>query len=639
MQSEKTEVVMQMFRNGEFEVGVNYWESVHSIEMWKKWSPDVIDRDFELLSSHGLKLVRCFPMWEDFQPIQFMKSNLGPTVETRFVDGTPLPDTPAGRAGVDEKMMQKFEQFCDIAQKHGIELIVCIMTAQMTFGLFTPPALLEKNLYTDPRALAWEAKYLRYFVSRMKHHKAIRAWESGNESNLLGDPEYPETCRFWMDFVNTVIRSADDSRPVIGVNDNSFSYCDNNHWKMRDIAEVSDTISVHPYPMFDGCETDEFLSIRNMVNPGVKNRIQEDIGGIQSFIEETGVRRSIVSNTAQAAEVVRAMLWNAWSLGCHAFCWWCAFDQGHLTCAPYDWPQPTLELGVFTADRVPMPAAEVMGKFSEFIKKLPFRQLPEKRRDAVCISPDLDMLRTSAILGLMNGEHLYFQAPYQKLREASCYILPSIKARGEFNTSNWESLKQKVRDGATLFISLDDCFLTGLEELCGAVIVKRDEKASDIHCSGKDFEFTFHTKVRRIMESRGAEVLAEDDQNNPLFFRHRFGKGVVYTFAYGIERNAFCTPESFSSNIWKIYREFLGQHSGLVSTSVPQILCSDHFFDENNAASIVYNCTSLQQSVPLKVAENWNIDAFYSDTEKASWQKGNITLPPGAGICFILKKA
>ena len=239
----------------------------------------------------------------------------------------------------------------------------------------------------------------------------------------------------------------------------------------------------------------------------------------------------------------------------------------------------------------------------------------------------------------MNGEHLYFQAPYQKLREASCYILPSIKARGEFNTSNWESLKQKVRDGATLFISLDDCFLTGLEELCGAVIVKRDEKASDIHCSGKDFEFTFHTKVRRIMESRGAEVLAEDDQNNPLFFRNRFGKGVVYTFAYGIERNAFCTPESFSSNIWKIYREILGQHSGLVSTGVPQILCSDHFFDENNAASIVYNCTSLQQSVPLKVAENWNIDAFYSDTEKANCQNGNITLPPGAGICFILKKA
>lgn len=627
---------MQMFRNGEFEVGVNYWESQHATEMWKKWSPDVVDKDFELLAAHGLKLVRCFPMWEDFQPIKFMKSNTGPTVETRFADGTALPDTPAGRAGIDENMMQKFEQFCDIAQKHGIELIVCIMTAQMTFGLFVPPALLEKDLYSDPRALAWEAKYLRYFVNRMKHHKAIRAWESGNESNLLGDPKYPETCRFWMDFVNTVIRSADDSRPVIGVNDNSFSYCDSNHWKIKDIAEVSDVLSVHPYPMFDGCEKDAFLSIRNMVNAAVKNKIQEDIGGVQSFVEETGVRRSIVSNIAQTADVVHGMLWSAWSLGCHAFCWWCAFDQGHLNCAPYDWPQPTLELGIFTADRVPMPTAEMMRKFSCFLKQLPFRQLPETRCDAVCISPDLDMLRTSAVLGLMNNEHLGFQAPYQKLRDASCYILPSIKARGEFNTSNWKALKEKVCNGATLFISLDDCFLTDLEELCQAVIVRRDEQPGNICCRGKDFSFTIHSGVRRIMASRGAEVLACDDEGNPVFFKCSYGKGTVYTFAYGIERAAFNATGSFSSDMWKVYRSFLGERFHLVSTENPHVLCSDHFFDKHHAAAIVYNCDPEQITVQLDIAGKWKTDAFYSDTEKAGWQDGKITLPAGAGICFTL---
>lgn len=631
-------MVMQLFSNGKFEVGVNYWESQHAIEMWKKWSPEIIDRDFELLSSYGLKLVRCFPMWEDFQPIKFMKSNLGPTVETRFADGTALPDTPAGRAGIDEEMMQKFEQFCDIAQKHGIELIVCIMTAQMTFGLFAPPALAEKDLYCDPRALAWESKYLRYFVQRMKHHKAIRAWESGNESNLLGAVEYPETCRFWMDFVNTVIRSADDSRPVIGVNDNSFSYCDSNHWKIKDIAEVSDAISVHPYPMFDGCETDEFLSIRNMVNPAVKNRIQEDIGGVQSFIEETGVRRSIVSNINQTADVVRAMLWSSWSMGCHAFCWWCAFDQGHLKCAPYDWPQPTLELGVFSSERVAMPAAETMRKFSKFVQSLPFDSLPERKRDVVCISPDLDMHRTAAILGLMNGTELIYQAPYQKLRDSSCYILPSIRARGEFNTSNWESLKQKIYDGATIFLSLDDCFQTGLEEFCQAVIVSRYEQAGDIQCIADDFSFTFHSKVRRIMESRGAEVLARDAEGNPLFFKSRYGKGTVYTFAYGIERAAFSRTGSFSTDIWKLYRKFLGKSFHIVSTDDPLVLCSDHLFDDNKAASLVYNCSSKELTLPLNIAPNWNIESRHSDSETTAYQDGKITLPPGTGICFVLSR-
>ena len=141
------------------------------------------------------------------------------------------------------------------------------------------------------------------------------------------------------------------------------------------------------------------------------------------------------------------------------------------------------------------------------------------------------------------------------------------------------------------------------------------------------------------MASCGAEILAEDDEKNPLFFRNRYGKGTVYTFAYGIERNAFVTPESFSSDIWKVYREILGERSALVSADIPQILCSDHFFDDHSAASIVYNCTSTQQTVPLQVDENWSIDAFYSDTANAVWKNGKITLPSGAGICFILKKS
>ena len=88
-----------------------------------------------------------------------------------------------------------------------------------------------------------------------------------------------------------------------------------------------------------------------------------------------------------------------------------------------------------------------------------------------------------------------------------------------------------------------------------------------------------------------------------------------------------------------MYREILGKRAALVSTDIPQILCSDHFFDDFSAVSIVYNCTSKQQTVPLQVEKNWNIEAFYSDTANAAWQNGNITLPPGAGICFILKKS
>ena len=86
-----------------------------------------------------MQLLRCFPFWPDFQPIRQLRSANcdvgGRFKEVRFRD-EPLPDTEAGRAGVDEVMLERFEAFADLAQKYGMKLIVCPLTGQMTFGLF-----------------------------------------------------------------------------------------------------------------------------------------------------------------------------------------------------------------------------------------------------------------------------------------------------------------------------------------------------------------------------------------------------------------------------------------------------------------------------------------------------------------------
>ena len=102
-----------------------------------------------------------------------------------------LPDTPAGRCGVSELMMQRFETLADLAEKHGLKLIVAIMTGHMTFRQFVPPALDGRDIFRDPIALKWEARFLSYFVSRMKRHPAIFAWESGNESNYMSHAYLP----------------------------------------------------------------------------------------------------------------------------------------------------------------------------------------------------------------------------------------------------------------------------------------------------------------------------------------------------------------------------------------------------------------------------------------------------------------
>ena len=114
-----------------------------------------------------------------------------------FLSEDPLPDTPCGRAGVDERMVVRFEQFCDLAEKYGFRLIVPLLTGQMTFRNYIPPALVHLDPYADPYALKWEARYLECLVTRLKGKKAIVAWESGNEARILGNVACKERAEFW----------------------------------------------------------------------------------------------------------------------------------------------------------------------------------------------------------------------------------------------------------------------------------------------------------------------------------------------------------------------------------------------------------------------------------------------------------
>ena len=161
-----------LFEDGRFELGVNYWASETATRMWRDWRPESIEKDLAALEAHGVTVLRVFPTWSDFQPIVEIHAagnRFADQKETRFtLDELPLPDTPAGRAGVDEKMLGRFAEFCDMAERHGMKLIVPILTGHMTFRLFLPPALENRDPQADPIALEWEARFIECFVNALK---------------------------------------------------------------------------------------------------------------------------------------------------------------------------------------------------------------------------------------------------------------------------------------------------------------------------------------------------------------------------------------------------------------------------------------------------------------------------------------
>ena len=57
-----------MFGKQQFVTGCNYWASHAGIDMWKKWDANTVEEDFAKMESIHLEMVRCFPLWPDFQP-------------------------------------------------------------------------------------------------------------------------------------------------------------------------------------------------------------------------------------------------------------------------------------------------------------------------------------------------------------------------------------------------------------------------------------------------------------------------------------------------------------------------------------------------------------------------------------------
>jgi len=52
----------------EFLLGVNYWPARTFVRMWRDFDGGEIARDFSLIRGLGLRLVRFFLFWPDFQP-------------------------------------------------------------------------------------------------------------------------------------------------------------------------------------------------------------------------------------------------------------------------------------------------------------------------------------------------------------------------------------------------------------------------------------------------------------------------------------------------------------------------------------------------------------------------------------------
>ncbi len=605
-----------VFASGQLSVGCNYWASHAGTAMWSDWQPREVQKDLASLARQGLQVLRVFPMWPDFQPLTLLRTARATPVEFRFGE-EPLPDDEWGRAGVSRSAMEHFRFLADCAAEQDLHLVIGLITGWMSGRLFVPPAFDGLDPITNPMVVQWQLRFVREFVKEFKDHPAILAWDLGNECNCMGHAT-AEQSWVWTAGVVSTIRSIDPTRPVIS-GMHSLSADPWAAWNLEDQGELTDFLTTHPYPPFTPhCDVDPVNTVRSILHATAESTLYSDIGGKPCLVEEVGTLGPMFADRQVAASFSRSGLWSAWAHDHRAFIWWCAYDQSHLDAAPYDWFTVERELGLCTARREPKPVIHEFQSFRRFLEKLSMGPLPPRRREAVCVlTRDQDQWGTAYmtfVLAKLAGFELTFVAPHQPAPDAELYLVPSLRGHRPIPRRRFQAILDRVRAGATLYLSLDDGLPDGLEALAGVEVIHRSRREGALNLTGEDLpEIPLSTPFRLTLRATRAEVLAAESDGNPLFTRAALGRGWVYFLAGSPEKALLGRPGAFAPEaapVWNLYRQVAKKalHGRVIqSRTAAQLGVTEHPVDSRHRIAVAINYQPDGCDVELGLAKGWNI--------------------------------
>lgn len=642
---------------GRFVIGCNYWASHAGTNMWSDWQPAIVAEDLRQLASHGLQVLRVFPLWPDFQPIQLLRGGGGAPREVRLGEG-PLPDDAEGQAGLSAVMLERFQTFADLAETAGLKLIVGLLTGWMSGRLYVPPALEGLNVLSDPFALMWETRFVRAFVRRFKRHPAVLAWDLGNECNVMA-PVSAAAAWAWVSAITNAIRVEDATRPVV-----SGMHGDLNTFTTPMLGELTDLLTTHPYPIWtEHCDQDPVNTIRAILHAAAESRLYADTSGKPCLAEEVGTLGPMLASDCIAADFVRASLFSLWAHDCHGLLWWCAFDQDHLEHAPYDWNTCERELGLMrwvdtekgdgekgregkaANEYVAKPVIKVMQDFRRFLEGLPVETLPPRRSEAVCLlSADQDqwgVAYSAFVLASQAGFDLEFQYGEQPLKPARLYLVPSVRGINVISRRRWLALLEQVRQGAALYLSLDDALLPGFRELFGLEVQVRSKRSGPAHLSIDGLgELQIETAIRQELHPAGAAVLGRELDGNPAFTRFSYGQGKVYFLSVPIERALARTPGGFhgpqAQPFWRIYTRVAEDilRGRVVHKDQPMLGLTEHPLGEHRRVIVAINYSPDRLEDTLALAPGWRLDEVWRGVVEAD---GRLSLGPNEAAVFTMR--
>lgn len=638
---------MSLFDSGNFSVGCNYWASHAGTAMWRDWRPQVVERDFTLLESLKLDVVRVFPLWTEFQPLQLFSIGNNTPYQLRWKDGGPIPHEADGsQSGVDPEMLERFRFLCDCAQRHHLNLGVGLITGWMSGRLFTPPAFAQGKLLTDPMVLQWQLRFVHRFVREFRDHPAIAFWGVGNECNNLEKTNRHQGA-LWCRLIADAIRAEDPGHPLVagmhGLTPQPVSSAqEDGNWSIQDMGEIFDVLTVHPYPLFSRFTSrDSLTSFKGPFHGAAEAHFYGDLGLRPCVAEEIGTLAPNVANEKTAAQYIRNTLWNLWAHDNLGLWWWCAFDQDALAAPPYEWCAVERLLGLFRNDGSPKPVAQEIARFRAMLDALPFSRLPAFQREAVCLlNQDHDaweMAYGAWLLAKQAGFDLQFQFVDEPLRPARFYLLPGVSGLNNIPRPRLQELWEQVREkGAQLLYTFNGAAIAPFDTIFGLTSRGLEEFDGECRVSlpGEAAPLPFLSHARMLLESAGAQVLLREEDGNPFFTCHAYGKGKVWFLAASPEHQIAQTHGAWKLPYYQLYaqaaQDILAKRP--LRSGDPEIATTIHPVpgEEGHAYAILVNHGEAPKKASLILGGGWKIHTRLHGDEQ--------NIPPHGGVLLELTR-
>jgi len=352
-----------------FLLGVNYWPGEKAMKWWQEYEPAEVRRDFAAVRDLGLRLVRFFLLWEDFQP---------------------RPDV------VSRDAFRALADVMDAAAENDLEAMPTFFTGHMSGVNWLPEWTLASGgpddipyrtvsggevvdavcgeIYTDAKLLTAQEFLVHKVSEAVADHPALWGWDFFNEHSNIRSPVKREIAREWCRRMRRALSGRSRERPVtFGIHQKDLETPTG--FRPADVAPHSDLLSAHPYPFYakwsrgglDAGFAPFVVSLTRALSQSALPVLAAELGvPTHGEGEEASAGGRELFDEMEAGRYFEAVLPALAAAGAVGMLAWCFSDYAPELRGepPFDEAPHELHFGIFHADGSVKPTGEALRRFA-----------------------------------------------------------------------------------------------------------------------------------------------------------------------------------------------------------------------------------------------------------------------------------